>query len=61
MRIQSTDLIIVQGRVLDPIQSGQWIQIRIQNTDPDLGGKKLPTKVGENHEISCFEVLDVPF
>jgi hypothetical protein len=29
--------------------------------DPDPGGKKLPTKVEKNQEISCFEVLDVLF
>jgi hypothetical protein len=36
-----------------------WISIR--NSDPDPGGKKLSTKIGEREEISSFEVLDVLF
>jgi hypothetical protein len=31
------------------------------NPYPDPGGKKLPTEVEKNVEISCFEVLDVLF
>jgi hypothetical protein len=29
--------------------------------DPDPRRQKLPTKIGEKFEFSCFEVLDVLF
>jgi hypothetical protein len=43
------------------ILSGQLIRIRIRNQDPNPGGQKLPTKLGKNYDILCFEVLDVLF
>ncbi len=38
-----------------------WIRIRIQISDPDPGGQKLPKKIGKSAEFSCFAVLDVLF
>jgi hypothetical protein len=37
--------------------SGYWSP----NLDPDPGGQNLPTEIGKNLEISCFELLDVLF
>jgi hypothetical protein len=45
-----------------------WIRIRIAwidfgglDPDPDLGGKKLPTKKKKSEIMNCFDVLDVLF
>jgi hypothetical protein len=47
-------LLIYQYQGYIRIQSGQWIRIRIQNSDPDPGGQKWPRKV---EEIKKFHVL----
>jgi hypothetical protein len=51
--------LFILGR--DGAISKAGFRIRIQsgsaNPDPDPGEQKLPTKVEENYEISCFEVL----
>jgi hypothetical protein len=33
----------------------------MQNTDPDPGRQKSPTKLEKSKEFSCFEVLDALF
>ncbi len=35
--------------------------ISVSNPDLEPGGQKWPTQVEKNHEISCFEVLNVLF
>jgi hypothetical protein len=47
------------------VSDPDWIRIQIRSVDlyldPDPGGQTLPTKIGKNKEISCFELLDVLF
>jgi hypothetical protein len=50
---------LVRGTDLDPDSDPS--RNRIQITDPDPGGQKLPTKIEKSTELSCFEVLDVFF
>ncbi len=60
-----SQLITVRYRCGIRINLSCWIRIRIliqiADPDPDPGGQKLPTKIENSTESSCFEVLDVLF